>query len=165
MLQIFANNAMSDYAFDQRLGDAQPFSLASGRVIGIWLLVTLIGLTIAAASLWFSQRDISQRSALAALAFVEARLDALDGELAQLANEANEDFSFGVCPPTLTAVLVRASVRSMLAQQFAVGYRGVNSACGPEGVISMTLPAQQPNMRLSLNRADEPDAPIMGVAQ
>lgn len=152
---------MSDYAFDQRLGDVQPFSLAGGRVIGVWFFVSLIGLVIAAASLWFNQRDVSQRSATAALAFVEARLDALDGELAQLANEASEDFSFGVCPATLTALLVRASVRSMLAQQFAVGYRGVNSACGPEGVIAMTLPAQQPDMSLSLNRADEPDAPIM----
>ena len=151
---------MSDYAFDQRLGDAQPFSLAVGRVIGIWLVVTLCGLAVVAALLWFSQREISQRSATAALAFVEARLDALDGELAQLANEANEDFTFGACPPTLIAALVRASVRSMLAQQFVVGYRGVNSACGPEGVITMTLPAQQPNMKLSLNRADELDAPI-----
>ncbi len=161
MQQNSTNYAMSDYAFDQRLGDAQPFSLAGGRVIGVWLVVTLCGLAVVAASLWFSQREISQRSATAALAFVEARLDALDGELAQLANEANEDFTFGACPPTLTTVLVRASVRSMLAQQFAVGYRGVNSACGPEGVISIALPAQQPALNLSLNRAAEPDAPII----
>ncbi len=152
---------MSDYTFNQGLGDAQPFSLAGWRITAVVLFITLFGLTGVGVSIWFNQREISQRSATAALAFVEARLDDLNSELAQLGTDASQDFAFGQCPANLTAVLVKASIASMLAQQFAVAYSGVKSACGPEGAIEMQLPAQQANMTLSLSRSAEPDAPII----
>jgi sensor c-di-GMP phosphodiesterase-like protein len=152
---------MSDSAFNQGSGDARPFSLAGWRIAAVWFLITLFGLIAVGVSIWFNQREISQRSATAALAFVEARLDALNDELAQLGMYANQDFAFGQCPTALTAVLVKASIASVLAQQFAVAYSGVKSACGPEGTIEMQLPAQQANMTLSLSKSAEADAPII----
>ncbi len=160
-INIVVTDSMTNYSFDQRLGDTRPFSLAGWRIFSIWLVVTLFGLTVVGCWLWTSHRDISQRSATAALAFVEARLDALNAELIQLGSEASQDFAFGQCPAALTGVLVKASVASKLAQQFAVAYAGVKSGCGPEGTIEMQLPQQQALMTLSLSKAAEPDAPII----
>jgi EAL domain-containing protein (putative c-di-GMP-specific phosphodiesterase class I) len=85
-----------------------------------------------------------------ALAFIDARLDAVEGELSRLALRLASEHDG--CPPAVTTELLQASLDSNLVRRFSVRTRPGAMLCGPAGwsPLPAAVSAPAPARRLTL---------------
>lgn len=119
-------------------GRERLIELQRGRVVAMAVALQVVALGVLAAVLWLGQRTAAEVSAVAAVAFVDGRLDELDATLRQVQGRLPRATSERwACTEGLTQELLRTSLDSMLAQRiWLVAADGVQ-ACGPQGAGSL----------------------------
>jgi EAL domain-containing protein (putative c-di-GMP-specific phosphodiesterase class I) len=112
--------------------------LQRGRVVALAVALQVVALVVLVTAVWLGKRAAAETSALAAVAFVDGRLDELDATLRQVQGRLPATPAEGwACTDELTQELLRASLDSLLVQRlWLVAADGVR-ACGPQGAGSL----------------------------
>ena len=128
---IFGKSRAS--GFNDNLGRGRPLTLDIGRLCALAVALFCVALLVSHMAAHWSYRTATNQTATAALAFVDARLAEVEGDMARLADDSDVEVPVDACPAALTAALVRASITSPLVRRFHVtSSRGVIT-CGPQG--------------------------------